>query len=54
MVKPWEEAEKKGIKITKYRIAHHEKHGNGNVAMEDKNILKKQERGLQKRKDRTK
>ncbi len=44
MVRPWEEARKKGIKITKYRIAHLEKHGNGDTVMKEKYILKKQER----------
>ncbi len=44
MVKFWEVQREKGIKLTKYRIKHHENHGNGNVAMQDKNILLKQER----------
>ncbi len=34
----------RSIKITKMRIKHHEKHGNGKVAEQDKFILKKQER----------
>ncbi len=49
MVKPWDELIKKGIRITKYRIAHMEKHGMGSSAMEEKNILKKQERAKQLR-----
>ncbi len=36
----------KGIKLTKYRIKHHEIHGNGKVAEIDKFILQKQERKL--------
>ncbi len=51
MVKPWTIAIDKGIKITKYRIAHHEKHGNGEPAMQDKFILKKQERHKRLRDD---
>ncbi len=47
MVRPWDVAIEKGIKITKYRIKHLEKHGNGIGAMEEKNILKKQERHQQ-------
>ncbi len=34
----------KAIKITKMRIKHHEKHGDGNNAIADKACLKKQER----------
>ncbi len=49
MVKPWDIAVAKGIKLTKFRIKHHEKHGDGNCAMEDKQILKKQERAKQLR-----
>jgi len=48
----WESQEKKGIKITKYRIAHLEKHGDGDSAMQEKFILKKQERHLQLRKEK--
>ncbi len=44
MVKPWQEARKKGIALTKYRIAHMEKHGVGNTAIEEKRILVKQQR----------
>ncbi len=47
MVRPWDVAIDKGIKITKYRIKHLEKHGNGDSAMQEKNILKKQERHKQ-------
>jgi len=38
-----------GIKLTKYRIRHLEKHGNGDSAMKEKQILKKQERHKQLR-----
>ncbi len=44
MVRPWDEAVLKGIKLTKIRIKHLEKHGMGSEAMKEKNILKKQER----------
>ncbi len=44
MVKFWDEQIAKGIKLSKMRIKHHEKHGNGQPAMQDKAILKKQER----------
>jgi len=44
MVRWWDGQIEKGIELTKRRIKHHEKHGNGNVAMQDKEILKKQER----------
>ncbi len=44
MVRFWDIQINKGIILTKMRIKHHEKHGNGIVAMQDKNILKKQER----------
>ncbi len=35
------------MRITKQRIKHHEKHGCGNNAMEDKACLKKQERKME-------
>ncbi len=54
MVEPWTEAINKGIRITKYRIAHLEKHGNGDTVMKEKNILKKQERHKQTRKEKYK
>ncbi len=44
MVKFWVKQRERSIKITKYRIAHHEKHGNGKVAMDEKFILQKQEK----------
>ncbi len=44
MVVWWEKQREKGIKLTKYRIAHHEKHGNGKVAMIEKLQLLKQEK----------
>ncbi len=49
MVKPWSLAIDKGIAITKYRIKHLEKHGDGDTAMQEKNILKKQLRHKEKR-----
>jgi len=52
LVKPWKLAREKGVRITKYRIAHLEKHGDGDSAMKEKQILKKQERHIQKLKDR--
>jgi len=44
MVKPWSIAIDKGIKLTEFRIKHMEKHGNGDSAMQEKQILKKQKR----------
>ncbi len=49
MVRPWDLAIEKGIAITKYRIKHMEKHGMGESAMQEKNILKMQERNKLKR-----
>ncbi len=49
MVKWWDKQIDKGIKITKYRIKHLELHGNGDSAMQEKAILKKQERAKQLR-----
>ncbi len=54
MVEWWIKQREKGIKITKYRIAHLEKHGNGDAAMKEKYILKQQERHHQLMKDRKK
>jgi len=51
MVKPWDIAIEKGIRLTKMRIKHHEKHGCGNNVIEDKRILQKQERHKQLRKE---
>ncbi len=42
----------KGIKLTKMRIAHLEKHGDGGSVMQEKQILKKQERQKQLLKER--
>ncbi len=50
MVRWWDVQIEKAIEISKYRIAHHEFHGNGDVAMREKAILKKQERHKQLRK----
>ncbi len=52
MVRWWDLQIEKGIKISKQRIAHHEKHGNGAVAMREKEILKKQLRHKQLRDDK--
>ncbi len=50
MVMVWVEAENKGIAITKMRIKHHEKHGNGDIVIQEKAILKQQERHKELRK----
>ncbi len=50
MVKFWDEALKKAIKKTKYRIQVCEKHGMGNSTIQEKTILKKQERQQELRK----
>ncbi len=44
MVRYWDIQIDKGIKLTKYRIKHCEKHGMGETAMREKAILVKQER----------
>ncbi len=49
MVKFWDKQIEIGIALTKYRISHLEKHGNGDTAMKEKNILKKQLRHKQLR-----
>ncbi len=53
-MRPWDVAIEKGIQISKYRIKHLEKHGEGDTAMKEKQILKKQERHKQVRDDRRK
>ncbi len=53
-MRPWDVAIDKGIKLTKYRIKHLEIHGDGDSAMQEKNILKKQERHKQVRKENLK
>jgi len=50
LVKPYEIAQDKAIKILKFRIQHHEKHGRGMVAMEDKKNLLKLEKKIKERK----
>jgi len=50
MVKVKEVDLDKAIKLTKLRIRHHEKHGCGINAMQDKATLKKQERKKELRK----
>ncbi len=52
MVKFWDVQIDKGIKLTKARIAHFEKHGNGSAAIREKRILQKQERHKQVRKEK--
>jgi len=44
LVKWWERQREIGIKLTKFRIKHHEYHGNGKVAEDEKRQLKKQEK----------
>ncbi len=44
MVKYWKVQRERAIKLTKFRIKHHELHGNGVVVMEEKSILQKQEK----------
>ncbi len=44
MVKPKDDLLNWSIKNTKMRIKHMEKHGNGSVAIKEKQILAKQER----------
>ncbi len=44
MVIWWKDQREKAIKLTKFRITHHEKHGNGSVAMKEKQILEKQKK----------
>ncbi len=51
MVRWWDSQIDKGISITKMRIKHHEKHGNGSVVIKEKAMLVKQERHKQVRKD---
>ncbi len=52
MVNWWAHQREVGIKLTKFRIKHHEKHGNGKVAMEEKNQLQKQEKHHQDMKNK--
>ncbi len=49
MVKFWDVEIDRAIKITKMRIKHMEKHGMGKNAMQEKEILKKQERNKELR-----
>ncbi len=52
MVRPWDDELKKAIKTTKIRIKHCEAHGIGSSVIQEKAILKKQERRLElKRQD---
>ncbi len=50
MVKYWDIQIDKGIKLTKMRIKHYEKHGRGDLVIEEKAKLKKQERHKEVRK----
>jgi len=52
LVRFWDEQIDKGIALTKMRIAHHQKHGNGDVVIKEKSRLQKQERHKQVRKDK--
>ncbi len=52
MVKWWDVQLDKGIKLTKIRIKHHEKHGVGKAAMEDKARLVIQEKAKMDRKNK--
>ncbi len=49
MVRFWDKQIDEAIKVSKYRIKHLEKHGNGDTAMKEKQILKKQERAKELR-----
>ncbi len=51
MVRWWDPQIDKGIAINKMRIKHHEKHGVGSAVIRDKQMLQKQERHKQVRKD---
>ncbi len=51
MVRYWDVQLRTVTKITKQRIKHHEKHGCGKNAMEDKLQLRRQERIQELRKD---
>ncbi len=44
MVMWWHVQREKAIKLTEFRIKHHEKHGDGDVTMKEKYILEKQKR----------
>jgi len=50
LVKFWDVQIEKGIKLTKMRIKHMEKHGMGAEATKEKSRLQKQERHQQLRK----
>ncbi len=50
MVKPYNIAQDKALNILKYRIKHHEKHGRGLVAMQDKQNLVRLEKKIKERK----
>jgi len=53
MVRPWDIELKKAIQRTKTRIKHCEAHGIGSSAIQEKEILKKQERKLTLRREDT-
>ncbi len=44
MVKWWQVQRDRSIKLTEFRIKHHEKHGNGKVAMIEKSQLLRQKK----------
>ncbi len=52
MVGWWDYQIDKGIKLTKARIKHHEKHGVGQAAIEDKRRLVTQEKNKLDRKNK--
>ncbi len=51
MVRWWDIQIQKGIALTKMRIAHHEKHGNGSVVLKEKAQLARQEKHKKDRRD---
>ncbi len=52
MVRFWDIQLEKAIKLSKFRIKHHEKHGCGNNVMQDKKALQKQERKRELRRNK--
>jgi len=54
MVRPWDIAIDKGIKLTKMRIKHMEKHGDGDSVNREKRILQLQERHKKVRDEKNK
>ncbi len=52
-MRPWDNEIKAAIRLTKIRIKFCEKHGIGASAIQEKSILKKQERKLELKKEET-